>query len=195
MSRTAPPVWGRTVFEYARGMNSDLLNGLNGHLTLEFRAAHEYLAMSVWLAEHDLPGFAAWMRKQSSDELGHAQRVIDHLVGRGQKVVLPAIPQPPSDWQSAESLVAHVLKNEQEVTTSIAALCAVADRTSDRPTQVMLQWFVTEQMEEEAAARTILGRLRLAGSTGLGLLLVDQELAAGKTPAVASPAAAGGQTS
>jgi ferritin len=165
-------------------MNTDLLKGLNDHLTLEFRASHEYLAMSVWLAEHDLPGFAAWMRKQSGDELLHAQRVIDHLVERDQKVILPAIPQPPSDWPSAEALVAHVLNNEREVTVSITALYAIADRTGDRPAQVMLQWFVTEQMEEEASARGLLGRLKLAGSTGLGLLLVDQELASGKLPGV-----------
>ena len=65
-------------------MNSDLLNGLNEHLKLEFRASHEYLAMAIWLAEHDLPGFSKWMRKQSSDELMHAQRIIDHLVERDQ---------------------------------------------------------------------------------------------------------------
>ena len=75
-------------------MTKDLLKGLNQHLTLEFRASHEYLAMSIWLAEHDLPGFATWMRKQSGDELLHAQRIIDHLVERDQKVVLPPIAAP-----------------------------------------------------------------------------------------------------
>ena len=79
-------------------MTKDLLKGLNEHLKLEFRASHEYLAMSIWLNEHDLPGFATWMRKQSGDELLHAQRIIDHLVERDQKVVLPAIAAPPSTW-------------------------------------------------------------------------------------------------
>ena len=79
-------------------MTKDLLKGLNEHLKLEFRASHEYLAMSIWLSEHDLPGFAAWMRKQSSDELLHAQRIIDHLVERDQEVVLPAIAAPPMTW-------------------------------------------------------------------------------------------------
>jgi ferritin len=165
-------------------MNLELLKGLNEHLTLEFRASHEYLAMAVWLAEHDLPGFAAWMRKQSGDELMHAQKVIDHLVERDQKVVLPAIPQPPSEWPTAEALVSHVLSNEQQVTASIAVLYEMAERLRDRAAQVMLQWFVTEQMEEEASARALLGRLRLAGSAGLGLLLIDQELAAGKLPGI-----------
>lgn len=169
-------------------MNADLLQGLNEHLKLEFRASHEYLAMSIWLAEHDLPGFATWMRQQSSDELLHARRIIDHLVERDQKVVLPAVSAPPSGWQSAEALCDHVLKNEREVTASINSLYAMAEKTQDRPATVMLQWFVNEQMEEEAAARAVLGRIRLAGNTGIGLLMIDQELASGRVPGVTASA-------
>lgn len=172
-------------------MTKDLLKGLNEHLKLEFRASHEYLAMSIWLAEHDLPGFASWMRKQSSDELLHAQRIIDHLVERDEKAVLPAIAAPPMTWKSAEALCAHVLKNEQDVTASINDLCAVAEQTKDRPATVMLQWFVNEQMEEEAAARAVLGRIRLAGNTGVGLLMVDQELSGGSVPGMPAAPAAG----
>jgi len=169
-------------------MTKDLLKGLNQHLTLEFRASHEYLAMSIWLAEHDLPGFASWMRKQSGDELLHARRIIDHLVERDQKVVLPPIAAPPTSWKSAEELCAHVLRNEQEVTTSINHLYTMAEKAKDRPAMVMLQWFVTEQMEEEAAARAVLSRIRLAGNTGVGLLMIDQELAGGSVPGMpASP--------
>ena len=172
-------------------MTKDLLKGFNEHLKLEFRASHEYLAMSIWLAEHDLPGFATWMRKQSGDELLHAQRIIDHLVERDEKVVLPAIAAPPSHWQAAEALCAHVLKNEQDVTASINDLCAMAEKAKDRPASVMLQWFVNEQMEEEAAARAVLGRIRLAGNTGVGLLMIDQELAGGSVPGMPQPPANG----
>jgi ferritin len=171
-------------------MNSDLLNGLNEHLKLEFRASHEYLAMAIWLAEHDLPGFSKWMRKQSSDELLHAQRIIDHLVERDQKVILPAVSAPPASWTAAEALCAHILQNEQEVTASINNLYAIAEKTKDRPATVMLQWFVTEQMEEEAAARAVLGRIRLAGNSGVGLLMIDQELATGRVPGM--PVESGG---
>ncbi len=94
-------------------MNAKLLKGMNEHLKLEFRASHEYRAMSVWLAANDLPGFASWMQQQSSDELLHAQKFIDHMVERDQKVALPAVPQPPSSWDSAEALCQHVLANEQ----------------------------------------------------------------------------------
>ena len=173
-------------------MNSDLLKGLNEHLKLEFRAAHEYLAMSVWLSAHDLPGFSTWMRQQSSDELTHAQRIIDHLLERDQQPVLPAIPAPPKAWKSIETLCLHLLKNEQEVTASINELYAAAEKAKDRPAVVMLQWFVSEQMEEEAAARAVLGRIRLAGNTGVGLLMVDQELASGTVPGAPAEPPAGG---
>jgi ferritin len=170
-------------------MNKELLKGLNDHLTLEFRAFHEYLAMSIWLSEHDLPGFSTWMRKQSADELAHAQRIIDHLIERDQKVVLPAIAAPPASWKSAEALCDHVLRNERDVTASINDLFSLADKSKDRPASVMLQWFVNEQMEEEAAARAVLGRIRLAGNTGVGLLMIDQELATGSVPGMQPPSA------
>jgi ferritin len=173
-------------------MQSDLLKGLNEHLKLEFRAAHEYLAMSVWLSVNDLPGFSTWMKQQSAGELTHAQRIIDHLVDRDEQPVLPAIPAPPKSWKSLEALCQHVLKNEREVTASINELCAVADKAKDRPAAVMLQWFVTEQIEEEAAARAVLGRIRLAGSTGVGVLMVDQELASGTVPGAPAEPAGGG---
>ena len=174
-------------------MNSDLLKGVNEHLKLEFRAAHEYLAMSIWLSANDLPGFSRWMRQQSSDELAHAQRIIDHLLERDQQPLLPAIPAPPKAWKSIEALCAHVLRNEQEVTASINELYATAEKAKDRPATVMLQWFVTEQMEEEANARAVLGRIRLAGSTGVGLLMVDQELSGGTVPGSPVVPPAGGQ--
>jgi len=173
-------------------MHADLLKGLNEHLKLEFRAAHEYLAMSVWLSAHDLPGFSRWMRQQSTDELMHAQKIIDHLLERDQTPVLPAIPAPPKGWKSLEALCAHVLRNEQEVTASIYDLYARAEKAKDRPATVMLQWFVSEQMEEEASARAVLGRIRLAGTTGVGLLMVDQELATGQVPGMPAEAPAGG---
>ena len=89
---------------------------------------------------------------------------------------------PPSGWASALELCEHVLKNEQDVTASINDLYAVAEKAKDRGAVILLQWFVTEQMEEEAAARAVLGRIRLAGNSGIGLLMIDQELATGRVP-------------
>ena len=167
-------------------MDAKLLKGMNEHLKLEFKAAHEYLAMSVWLSSNDLPGFATWRRQQSADELTHAQKFIDHMVERDDKAELPAVAQPPSSWETVEALCAHVLKNEQAVTASINELYAMAETAKDRPAVVLLQWFVNEQMEEEAAARAILGRIKLGGTTGVGLLMIDQELARGTMPGLPS---------
>lgn len=173
-------------------MNAKLLKAMNEHLKLEFKASHEYRAMSVWLSANDLPGFATWMRQQAEDELLHAHKIIDHVLGREERVVLPAVPQPPSGWESAEALCRHVLENEQAVTASINELYALAEASRDRPATVLLQWFVNEQVEEEAAARAILGRIRLGGKTGVGLLMIDQELAKGTVPGMAvAPDAAG----
>jgi ferritin len=129
-------------------MDAKLLKGMNEHLKLEFKASHEYRAMSVWLSANDLPGFATWMRQQSTDELMHAQKFIDHIVERDAKAVLPAVAQPPSSWKTVEALCAHVLQNEQAVTASINDLYAMAEAAKDRPAIVLLQWFVNEQMDE-----------------------------------------------
>lgn len=173
-------------------MHAKLLKGMNEHLTLEFKASHEYRAMSVWLAANDLPGFASWMKQQADDELLHAQKFIDHMLERDQKVVLPGVAKPPSEWESAEAVCKHVLENEQAVTASINELYAMAEAAKDRPAIVLLQWFVNEQMEEEAAARAILGRIRLGGTTGVGMLMIDQELATNSMPGMPAEADAAG---
>lgn len=172
-------------------MNKELHDSLNEHLTLEFGAFHQYQALSIWFDLNDLPGFAAWMKQQSSDELAHAQRFVDHLVERDLAVVLPALEKPSMEWPSARAAVEAVLASEQQVTASIEQLYAVAEKAGDRAATILLDWFISEQVEEENAVRALLGRLRLAGDNSLGLLLVDQELATGKIPGAMEEPAAG----
>ena len=163
-------------------MDKNLHQGLNDHLALEFGAAHQYLALAIWSEQSDLPGFSTWLRQQSQDELTHAHRIIDHLLERDLEVELPAIERPESEWANAEKAVEAVLASEQAVTRSIEGLYDLAEKAGDRAAILLLQWFVQEQMEEENVVRTLLGRLKLAGDTGLGLLLIDQELAKGSVP-------------
>ncbi|MEM1244914.1 MAG: ferritin [Acidobacteriota bacterium] len=163
-------------------MDEKLLAGLNEHLTLEFAASHHYLALATWFELNDLPGFSTWLRQQSQDELSHAHRIIDHLLERDQKVILPAIAQPENDFENAQLAVNTVLESEQRVTRSIERLYDMAEKLGDRGAILLLQWFIQEQMEEENAARALIGRLKLAGDSGLGLLLVDQELSKGTVP-------------
>jgi ferritin len=157
-------------------MNEELHHRLNEHLQLELGAAHNYLAMSLWFEVQNLPGFAGWLRAQSSEETGHAHRFINHLLERDSKIELPAIPKPPSEWASPRAAIEATLASEQRVTESINSLYDLAEKVGDRAARNLLQWFVDEQVEEESTVRNILGRLELAGDEGLGLLLVDQEV-------------------
>ena len=161
-------------------MNEELHRRLNEHLALEFNAAHKYHAMSVWFETNDLMGFSGWLKQQSAEEMDHAQRIINHLVERDLVVQFPAISQPPAEWDSAQVAVEAVLESERTVTRAIEELYDLAIQHNDRAATILLQWFVTEQIEEENLVRGILGRLRLAGSEGLGLLMVDQEVGSGK---------------
>lgn len=161
-------------------MDSTLRDAINQHLELEYNAFYKYLAMSHWLDQHDLPGFAQWMTLQSNEELEHAQKFTAHLLERDQMPALPPIAKPPSNWDSVLELVTLVYESECTVTRGIADLCNIAERVSDRPAQVLLQWFVTEQVEEENMAKSVLGRIRLVGESGVGLLMIDQELSQGR---------------
>lgn len=163
-------------------MDAELHKGLNDHLRLEFQAWYDYLAMTNWLELHDLPGMATWVKNQSADELTHAQKIIDHLIERDLAVTLSSIAAPPGDWADVKAVAENVLSNEQKVTASIEALYSRAEEVCDRPTVVLLQWFIAEQVEEENAARALLGRLKLAGDQGVGLLMIDQELSRGSVP-------------
>ena len=173
-------------------MNQELHDRLNEHLQHEFEAAHRYLSMALWFERSDLPGFGAWLRGQSNDELAHAHRIIDHLADRDLLVRIPAISAQPTDWPSAEAAVANILESEQAVTRGIESLYDLSETVHDRAASIMLQWFINEQVEEENVARTLLGRLRLIGGDGVGMLMIDQELAKGTVPGAMAEAGANG---
>jgi ferritin len=163
-------------------MKDAICDALNQHLALELKAWYEYSAMALWFERNDLPGFAAFVKSQATEELDHAYRIINHLTERDRKAVLSALPQPRDEYDSPRDAFEAVLKAEQTVTASIHELYKLAEKNDDQPARIMLEWFVNEQVEEEDMARGLLGRLRLAGDTGAGLLLLDQELARGALP-------------
>jgi ferritin len=168
-------------------MKTEIRDALNEHLKLEFKAWHEYAAMAVWFDLNDLPGFATFFRSQSDEELAHAHRIVDHLIGRDQRATMPAIDAPRDKFGSPKEALEHFLAAERNVSASIQAIYKLAEKNDDQAARIMLEWFITEQVEEENTARSLLGRLKLAGDSGPGLLLIDQELAAGKV-AGAAPA-------
>ncbi|HJN35113.1 MAG: ferritin [Prochlorococcus sp.] len=157
----------------------DLTKGINSHLACEFQASHTYLAMSIWLREKDLAGFSVYMQSKSQEERGHADRLIAYLVDSDAEVELPAVLAPKRNWESIKAIFDQVYEMEQGVTASINRLYAVAEKNGERSATAMLDWFVAEQLQEEAEARFVRKRLRLAGDNSAALLLLDQQFLEG----------------
>jgi len=151
-------------------------DAINEQIKKEFYSAYLYLSMSAHFEEHNLGGFAHWMRVQVKEEQAHGLKFIDYLHERGGTVKLQAIDQPPAEWQSALELFNQVLEHEQFVTASIHKLYELALEENDYATQVMLQWFITEQVEEEKNATQIIENLKLIDAHGTAVLMLDHQL-------------------
>lgn len=162
---------------------------LNAQLNAELYSAYLYLSMSAYFESRNLGGFANWMRVQAQEELTHGLKFFDYVNERGGRVNLTAIDAPRKDWSSAVEAFDEVYRHEQKVTALINNLVNAAEQESDHATRSMLQWFVTEQVEEEASAERLLENLRLVGEDGTGLLMLDREMA----QRVFTPPAAGGE--
>jgi ferritin len=142
----------------------------------EFYSSYLYLSMAGSFEVANLRGFAHWMREQSREELEHAMKFFDFLLDRGESVQLQAIEAPPYAFRSPLDTFEQALEHEKEITAHINDLYGLAVRENDYPAQVLLNWFVQEQVEEEKAATETVERLRLAGEDGAALLLLDSEL-------------------
>ncbi|HEX9895549.1 MAG TPA: ferritin [Gemmatimonadales bacterium] len=153
-----------------------LEKSLNDQISKEFYASYFYLAMAAWFAERNLDGFASWMRVQADEERGHAMRIYQYVLDRGGRVVLGPIEEPPITWKSPLEVFETARKHEQLVSGSINDLYTQALTERDYPSQVMLQWFISEQVEEEKASTAIVERLRLVGDNASGLLILDGQL-------------------
>ena len=151
---------------------------LNEQIKWELYSGYLYLSMSAWCSERGLAGFANWMRIQAQEELSHAMRFFDYVTERGGRAVLAAIDAPPASWKSPLEVMEHTLEHEQLVTRRINDLVDVAKSEKDHATDIMLQWFVSEQVEEEDSVGEALAKVRLIGKDGGGLYMLDKELSA-----------------
>ncbi|MEO5825381.1 MAG: ferritin [Gemmatimonadales bacterium] len=158
---------------------------LNDQINLELASSYAYLAMAAHFEVSALPGMANWMRMQSEEERVHAMRLFDHMIDRGGKVVLQPIEQPMLEFDSPLSVFEAALGHEQTVTEAINSLYRLAEDANDYASQVMLQWFINEQVEEEKNAQTAIEQLRMAGSDASALLMLDQAFGS-RTPESAS---------
>ncbi len=153
-------------------------DAINRHINAEFYSSYLYLSMSAFCDAADLPGFAHWMRLQSGEEYQHAIRLIDYVQDRGGKVALLPIEQPPLEFDSVEQIMADTLAHERHVSDLIGDLYRRAVDDNDLPTQVMLQWFVNEQVEEEKSVQDVIAALRMVNGQPDALLLLDREMGA-----------------
>ncbi|SDB21196.1 ferritin [Desulfonatronum thiosulfatophilum] len=151
-------------------------DALNNQVNAELYSSYLYLAMSAHFSEQNLDGFAHWMNMQAQEELAHAMKFYAFINERGARITLKAIEAPPVSWDSPRSVFEAVLEHEQKVTSLINNLVDLAIAEKDHATNIFLQWFVTEQVEEEASVNSVLQKLKLMGENSGGLFMMDQEL-------------------
>ena len=162
-------------------LSKTVQDALNDQIRHEFASAYLYLAMSAYSDSLNLPGFAHWMRLQYQEELAHAMKLFDFVNDRGGRVILQGIEQPPADFQSPLGLFQQALDHERQVSALINRLYELAVRENDYPTQAHLQWFITEQVEEEKSASQIVEHIKMIGDSSAALLMLDRDLAARTT--------------
>ncbi len=153
-----------------------VLDALNEQINHEFFAAYLYLSMSAYFDAASLPGFAKWTRLQAEEETEHAMKFFDYVADRGGKIALQAIEQPQAEWSSALEVFKAVLAHEQKVTGLINRLYGIAVEEKDYATQVMLHWFIDEQVEEEKNASAIIDMLQMMEEHRGAILNIDHQV-------------------
>lgn len=152
-------------------------SAVDEQINAEIWSAYLYLSMSAYFERQNLRGFANWMKIQWQEEVTHAIKFFDYVHSRGGQVSLKPIAAVQIDWKNAIEVFSETLKHEQHVTALINNLANIAVEEKDHATNSMLQWFIAEQVEEEANAEQILVQLRMIGDNGYGMLMLDRELA------------------
>jgi ferritin len=151
-------------------------DAINEQINKELFSAYLYLSMAAYFEDKDLPGFANWMTLQASEEQEHAMKFYEFLHDRGGRVLLKAIDAPKTEWKTSIEVFQETLAHEQMITASINALYELALKEKDYPAQIMLQWFISEQVEEEKNANDIISKLELIDAHGTAVLMLDKEL-------------------
>jgi len=159
-------------------LNQRLLNAINQQITGEFASAYLYLAMAAHFEHEDLLGFAKWMRVQAQEEASHAMIFFNFVTDRDCLPVFAAVEAPPAEFGSPQDVFKQVKEHEKQVSASIHGLADLAIAERDHATRALLDWFVTEQVEEQAVSSSIHARLKLVNGEAAGLLVLDQELGA-----------------
>ena len=157
-------------------LDKTVQDAMNDQIKNELYSAYQYLAMSAYCESMNLPGFAHWMRVQFQEEMEHALKFYDFIQARRGRVLLRAIEQPVNDFHSPLEAFEQALEHEQKVTSQINDLYELAVSENDYASQTFLQWFVTEQVEEEKNVGDVVETLKMVGDQSEALFLLDREL-------------------
>jgi ferritin len=157
-------------------LDKEIEDALNGQINAEMYSAYLYLAMSAYFQSISLTGFSSWMRVQAQEEMVHAMKFYDFINERGGRVALKPIDAPQAEWESPLAAFEGAYSHEQKVTGLINELVELALKKRDHATNIFLQWFVSEQVEEEDSANEVVEKIKLVGEAQGGLFMLDREL-------------------
>lgn len=157
-------------------ISKNMQDAINEQINKELYSSYLYLSMAAFFEDKNLPGFAKWMHLQADEERQHGMKFYGYLVDRSGRVMLKAIAAPATEWKTNLEVFKQVADHEAHVTASINALYELALKEKDYPTHVMLQWFISEQVEEEKNAAEIVQQLELIDAHGTAVLMLDHQL-------------------
>lgn len=157
-------------------LKPNLLAALNKQINEEYYSSYIYQSMAAYFADIHLDGCAHWMRLQAQEEHDHALKIFDYVISRGGRVVLAEVKAPPKEWAAPLAAFEAALEHEKFMTANITKLADLAQTEKDHATNNLMQWYVTEQVEEEANVDDIVNKIKMVGTDGAGLFLIDREL-------------------
>lgn len=157
-------------------LSDAMLEAINRQINAELYSSYLYLSMAAYLESVNLDGMAGWMKVQAKEETEHAEKFYGYVYERGGRVVLDTIEKPPAEWDSPTAVFEGALEHERKVTAMINGLMELAEQEGDRAAQIFLQWFISEQVEEEAHAGAIVDRLKMISGSPQALLMLDRDL-------------------
>ncbi len=168
-------------------ISEKMQEALNEQVNKEFYSAYMYLAMSAYCDTIGLPGFSSWMRLQFEEESLHVTKMFDYILDQGGQIHLKPIEEPPKAYGTPLEVFETTLEHEQYVTRLIHKLMGLAVEEQDYATQTFLQWYITEQVEEESNVNNVVAPLRMVGDDKGGLMMIDQQLAQRLPPLPIAP--------
>lgn len=157
-------------------MTQTMTDTFNEQINRELYSAYLYTSMEHWFMKKGLKGFANWFKVQAGEELDHARKIMDYINERGGRIRLKAISMPDSDWQNILSVFENSLSHEEYVTSEINRISELAEEEKDKASEIFLQWFIREQIEEESSINSIIDALRMIGNSVVATFDLDREL-------------------